>query len=102
MIIPYEKLSPDALRGIIEEVVTRDGTEMTDAEDKIAQVLRQLERGKLVVTYDLEIRACNIVTAEAAQDAENDERQGPPASSSGGGHEKAARRIAGRLGGRDW
>lgn len=74
MIIPYQKLSPDALRGIIEEVVTRDGTEMTDAEDKIAQVLRQLERGKLVVTYDLETRACNIVTAEAAHEAEADDR----------------------------
>lgn len=27
MIVPYEKLSPEALRGLIEEFVTRPGTD---------------------------------------------------------------------------
>jgi uncharacterized protein YheU (UPF0270 family) len=65
MIVPYQKLSPEALRGLIEEVVTRDGTELTDAEEKIAQVMRQLERGKLVITWDPEIGSCAIVRADS-------------------------------------
>lgn len=68
MIIPYTKLSPEALHGLIEEVVTRDGTELTDAEPKIQEVLDLLERGKVVITYDLEGRTCNIVPAERARD----------------------------------
>lgn len=70
MLIPYDKLSPEALRGVIEEIVTRDGTELSDAEDKIRQVLRLLQQGKLVITYDPEIRTCNILTPEAAREAE--------------------------------
>ena len=64
MIIPYQKLSPEALRGVIEEYVTRDGTEQTDAEVKVGQVRRQLENGKLVITYDEKSRTCNILPAE--------------------------------------
>ncbi len=63
MIIPYQKLSPEALRGVIEELVTRDGTELTDADTKIAQVMRQLEQGKLVIAYDLEAMTCRLVPA---------------------------------------
>ena len=70
MIVPFRKLSSEALRGIIEELVTRDGTELTDADAKIAQVMRQLERGTLVITYDLEAMACNIVAAESVRDEE--------------------------------
>ena len=72
MIIPYQKLSPEALRGVIVEFVTRDGTELTDAEVKTEQVKRQLERGKLVITYDLKGRTCNIAPAEMARDEDAD------------------------------
>ncbi len=47
MTIPYTKLSPEALHGLIEEVVTRDGTELTDSEPKIQEVLDLLEWGNL-------------------------------------------------------
>lgn len=65
MVIPYQKLSPEALHGVIEEMVTRDGTELTDAEPKIAQVMDLLKRGKMVITYDMESRTCTIVPADA-------------------------------------
>jgi uncharacterized protein YheU (UPF0270 family) len=68
VIIPYQKLSAEALRGIIEELVTRDGTELTDAEPKVREVMRQLEHGKLVITYDLETMTCNVLPAEAVQE----------------------------------
>ncbi len=67
MIIPYQKLSPEALRGVIGELVTRDGTELTDADTKIEQVMRQLEHGKLVITYDLDTMTCRVVPAEAVR-----------------------------------
>lgn len=69
MIIPHQKLSPETLRGVIEEFVTRHGTELTDADVKIEQVKRQLERGKLVITFDEETRTCNIVSSESVRSA---------------------------------
>jgi len=68
VIIPHDKLSPAALRAVIEEYVTRDGTELTDADVKIEQVRRQLERGRLVITYAPQTRTCNIVPADSVQD----------------------------------
>ena len=65
MIIPYQKLSPEALRGVIEEIVTRDGTELSDTEDKINQVMRLLGKNKLVLTYDPDTRGCNLVPPDA-------------------------------------
>jgi uncharacterized protein YheU (UPF0270 family) len=63
MVIPYQKLSLEALHDVIEEVVTRDGTETSDAEAKIAEVMDLLEQGKVVITYDMESRTCSIVPA---------------------------------------
>ena len=64
MIIAYQKLSAEALRGVIEEFVTRDGTEQTDVATKIAQVKRQLELGKAVIVYDPQMKSCTIMPAE--------------------------------------
>ena len=69
VIIPHQELSPAALRGVIEEFVTRDGTELTDAGRKIEQVRRQLERGRLVVTYDPRSRTCNILPGDSVRSA---------------------------------
>lgn len=56
MQIPWQQLSADALRGIIEDFVTREGTEYGAAEvplaEKVVQVKRQLERGEAVVDFD--------------------------------------------------
>jgi len=70
VIIPYQELSPEAVRGIVEEVVTRDGTELSDAESMIAQVMSQLAQGTVVITYDMETKTCNIVSAELARGKE--------------------------------
>lgn len=62
-----DQLSPGALRGLVEEYVTREGTEYghTDwsLEDKVAQVYRQLERGDARIVFDLEHESASIVTA---------------------------------------
>jgi uncharacterized protein YheU (UPF0270 family) len=65
MVIPLEKLSAEALRGVIEEFVTREGTDyggqMYSIEDKVEQVFRQLQRGEAVIVYDPQAQACSIV-----------------------------------------
>ena len=58
--IPYKRLSPEALRGVISEFVTRDGTETTDLDLKHAQVMAQLERGEVRILYDPETQTTSI------------------------------------------
>lgn len=65
MEIPYEKLSKDALRGLVEEFVTREGTDYghgcRSLEDKVKSVMRQLELKEAVVVFDAETGTANIV-----------------------------------------
>jgi uncharacterized protein YheU (UPF0270 family) len=44
--IPHRQLSPAALRAVVEELVTRDGTDNSFVEPRIDLVLRQLDVGK--------------------------------------------------------
>jgi hypothetical protein len=63
--IPYGQLSPEALHGVVEEFVTRDGTDYGEVEvpleTKINQVLDQLKSGKAVMVFDPESETCNIL-----------------------------------------
>ena len=65
MIIPYEKLSTEALEGLIEEFVTRDGTdtgyEIKSLKNDVAMVKRQLKRGDVVKVFDQSTKTSNIV-----------------------------------------
>lgn len=60
LIIPYHQLSIDALRGLVEEFVTRDGTELTTAERKIEQVIKALEQGQALIYYDEDEQTTDI------------------------------------------
>lgn len=61
MRIPHKQLSPVALRAIVEEFVTRDGTDHSSVEQRIEVVLRQLDAGLIEVHFDDETETCNIV-----------------------------------------
>jgi len=56
MLIPHRRLSPDALRGVIEAFVTREGTDYGVHEvpltTKVWQVRHQLDVGTAVIVYD--------------------------------------------------
>jgi len=71
MIIPHQKLSPNALQALVEEFVTRSGTDYGSAEtslaEKVQQVMRQLEKGEIVIVYDTVLETCNITTALQAR-----------------------------------
>jgi len=64
MIIPHRMLSPDALRGVIEAFVTREGTDYGAQEvplaTKVLQVQQQLEVGTAVIVYDEDTESCTI------------------------------------------
>jgi uncharacterized protein YheU (UPF0270 family) len=66
--ISADALSPEALRGLVEEFVTRDGTDYgaveRSLEEKIAEVLAQLRCGEARVVYDPESESANIVVAQ--------------------------------------
>jgi len=54
--IPYTELSADALRGVIESFILREGTDYGDRvvvhEEKVAQVRLQLERNEARILFD--------------------------------------------------
>lgn len=62
--IPYQHLSPDALDGVLEDYVTREGTDYGDYSyslaDKKAQVLSQLQRGEATLLFDPLSSTCHI------------------------------------------
>jgi uncharacterized protein YheU (UPF0270 family) len=64
MIIPHRMLSPDALRGVIEAFVTREGTDYGAQEVplniKVFQVQQQLDAGTAVLVYDEATDSCTI------------------------------------------
>ncbi len=64
MDIPYTALAPDTLRNLVEEFVTREGTDygnrIFSLQDKVAQVLCQLEQGSAVIIYDSHTDSCHI------------------------------------------
>jgi uncharacterized protein len=67
--VPYTSLQPATLRAVIEEFVTRDTTDYGERErtieDKVADVMRQLERGEVKVVFAAQTATVNIVLAGA-------------------------------------
>ena len=65
--IPHEQLSAAALAGLIEEFVTRDGTDYGTSErslsSKVEEVRRLLDRGEARVVFDPGTGTANIVLA---------------------------------------
>ena len=54
--VPPSSLPPDVLRRLVEDVVTRQGAdewELTHSlEERVAAVMRQLDAGEAVITFD--------------------------------------------------
>jgi len=69
MRVPYRSLPEVTLRNMIEEFVTRDGTDYgvleAPLETKIAQVMAALEAGKAEVQFDESLQIAEIVLTEA-------------------------------------
>ena len=68
MIIPYHEISQEALQALIEDFVTRDGTDYGDDEmsmqEKADQLLLSLKSGELMISYNEETESCGLVSRE--------------------------------------
>ena len=69
VIVPPEALSPAALQGLLEEFVSREGTEYGAREytlsEKVASVQRQIERGEVVIVCGPETSSTTLQRRDA-------------------------------------
>ena len=65
MEIPWNQLSAQVLHGLIEEFITREGTDYGDREfslaEKVEQVKVQIKRGDVVIVFDAKSDTCNLL-----------------------------------------
>jgi uncharacterized protein YheU (UPF0270 family) len=68
MKIPWQSLSQPALIGLIQEFVSREGTEYGvqefELETKVEQVMTQLKESKAEILFDDETQTTSIVIVE--------------------------------------
>lgn len=74
MIIPYEKISEQTLRSLIEDFVTREGTDYglveMSMQAKSAHLLAMLKNGDIYISYDDKLGTCGLMTKEEAVKAQ--------------------------------
>lgn len=72
MIVPWQELEPDTLDNLIQEFVSRDGTDYGEQEyslaDKVSQVRRALAKGEAILIFSEHTGLCNIVPADQVRD----------------------------------
>ena len=76
MRIPHTSLSPATLRAVVQEFVTRDGTDHSLVDRRIETVLRQLDTGRVELHFDDETKTCNIVLVDAGIESNTRGAQG--------------------------
>jgi len=65
--VPWDQLQTDTLQALVEEFVTREGTDYGAEEvaltDKVQQVIRGIQQGLYVILYDPDLDSVHIITA---------------------------------------
>ncbi len=65
VLVPPTALSPEALQGVIEAFIAREGTDYGELEwslaEKVAQVRAQLQSRAAVIVFDTVTESCSIV-----------------------------------------
>jgi uncharacterized protein len=68
VVVPHTSLSAEALEGLVEEFITREGTDYGHVEHSLAQkrssVMRQVERAEVAIVFDLEAESTTLVTRD--------------------------------------
>lgn len=72
--VPHKQLSPIALRAVVEEFVTRDGTDHSSVERRVEEVLNQLKFGRVFLHFDMKTKTCNILPAEDLENSAGDDK----------------------------
>ena len=70
-LIPFDSLDPDTLANVLNDIVSRDGTDYGDydlsSEQKREQALRALKSGEAVLLFDTESETIQLVSKSAVQ-----------------------------------
>ena len=65
VVVPYTELAADLLHAVVESYVLREGTDYGEKEfslkDKVAHVVKQLERGEVQIVFDPQTESVSIV-----------------------------------------
>lgn len=65
--VPWDQIAADTLQALVEEFVTRDGTDYGEHEialsSKVSQVVKGIKNKEYVIVYDQEMDSVQIVTA---------------------------------------
>jgi uncharacterized protein YheU (UPF0270 family) len=65
VVVPYRELSEEALRGVLESFVLREGTDYGEREfsldQKVEHVTRQLRRGEAKIVFDPATETIDVV-----------------------------------------
>ena len=76
IIVPWKDIPAATLDNLIEEFVTRDGTDYGDTEiltaTKVEQVRQQLKRGEASVVFDEATESVGVMGKEQADESVND------------------------------
>jgi hypothetical protein len=81
IVIPHAELSGEALRGVVESVVLREGTDYGEREftfeDKVAHVLARLKRGEAQILFEPDSQTVQIVVVQTVMAGRGSARGGP-------------------------
>jgi uncharacterized protein YheU (UPF0270 family) len=70
VVVPHTELAADLLRAVIESFVLREGTDYGEKEfsldQKVARVIRQLERGEAQIVFDSDTESVDIAVVRAS------------------------------------
>ena len=73
VVIPHAELSPEALRSLVEEFVTRAGTDYGAIErsvaEKVAEVTAQITSGEASIVFDPETETVGVVPTRELSEA---------------------------------
>ncbi len=68
MEIPYNQLPEQTLLAVIEEFISREGTDYGHREytldEKVEKVKSQLVKGEIKLLFDLETSSCNLIKVD--------------------------------------
>ena len=71
VVVPPASLAPGTLRAVVESYVLREGTDYGERDvsldDKVRDVLRQLERGEAEIVFDPASESIDLVPAGRSQ-----------------------------------
>lgn len=70
VVVPHEELDTQLLRSVVESFVLREGTDYGERElsldQKVARVVRQLERGEARILFDPRTETVDITVVPVA------------------------------------